>query len=343
MTAAATALAQIPAVARLVWIGERLWPIAWLAAAAARDRGGFERVVLHHTDRALVDDPSVQALVRDFDIELVHEDPLALLGGPALSAALTPDLAARLASLYGQLKPAASRSNLIRLAVLLRDGGVYLDTDAIVLRDCRPLLGQAGFAGLERICLPAAVRDSRSPLRWARAGALLGLRDLLSRGSLGLRLWPRLAPAFDLAVNNAVIGAEPGHPLLLRALRQAAELPDARAKRMYQLGPKLLEAVTQNRSVGTFKLYPPAAFYPLPPEMSWHLFRTAPPPPLDVAFGADTWAVHLYDSVLRRRQGCSLDLPWLRAHRGRTLVTALVEPWLDALFATAQTPAETAA
>ena len=323
----------IPSVARLVWIGERLWPIAWLAAAAARDRGGFDRVVLHYTDDQLTQDPSVQALVRDFDVELVHEDPTELLGGAAMAAALSSSAAARLAALYARLTPPASRSNLIRLAVLLRDGGVYLDTDAIVVRDMTPLLAQRGFAGLERICLPAAVRDSRSPLRWARAGALLGLRDVLSRGPLGLRLWPKVEGAFDLAVNNAVVGAVAGHPLLVDALTRAADMAPNRATRMYQLGPKLLEGVTKNRSVGTFKLYPPAAFYPLPPEMSWHLFRSAPPRPLDVAFDSDTWVVHLYDSVLRRRKGQSLDIPWLRVHRGRTLVTMLVEPWLNALFA----------
>ncbi len=327
------ATVAIPSVARLVWIGERLWPIAWLAAAAARDRGGFDRVVLHYTDAQLPDDRSVQALVRDFDVELVHEDAAELLGGVAMAAAISASRAARLAALYTQLTPAASRSNLIRLAVLLRDGGVYLDTDAIVLRDMTPLLAQRGFAGLERVCLPAAVRDSRSPLRWARAGALIGLRDALSRRSLGLRLWPTVEGAFDLAVNNAVVGAEAGHPLLVDALTRAADMAPSRAIRMYQLGPKLLEAVTKNRSIGAFKLYPPAAFYPLPPEMSWHLFRSAPPPPLEVAFGADTWVVHLYDSVLRRRRGQSLDVPWLREHRGRTLVTTLVEPWLDALFA----------
>lgn len=323
----------IPSVARLIWIGEQLWPIAWLAAAAARDRGGFERVVLHYTDHALTDDVSVQALVQDFDVELQHEDTADLLGGQAMAEALTPTAAARLAALYRELSPPASRSNLIRLAVLLRDGGVYLDTDAIVLQDMRPLLGQRGFAGLERICLPAVVRDSRSPLRWARAGVLLALRDVMSRGALGQRLWPRVEGAFDLAVNNAVIGAEPNHPSVRDALTRAAAMPHSRATRMYQLGPKLLEAVTENRSLGDFKLYPPAAFYPLPPEMSWHLFRNAPPPPLSVAFGPDTWAVHLYDSVLRRRQGQSLDIAWLRAQRGRTLVTTLVEPWLDALFA----------
>ncbi|MCO4762702.1 MAG: hypothetical protein KC502_14410 [Myxococcales bacterium] len=319
----------IPSVARLIWIGPTLWPIAWLAAAAARDRGGFDRVVLHYTDTELLDDPSVQALARDFAVELVHEAPEPLLRGVADEL----PRATGLWPLYQRLGPAASRSNLIRLGVLLRDGGVYLDTDAIVLRNMKPLLAQQGFAGLERICLPAVVRDSRSPIRWARAGALLALRDVMSRGATGLKLWPKVEGAFDLAVNNAVIGAVPHHPLIAEALIQAAEMDDRRAGQMYQLGPKLLESVTGNRSVGPFKLYPPAAFYPLPPEMSWHLFRNAPPPPIGDAFGTDTWVVHLYDSVLRRRKGQSLDVDWLKAHRGRTLVTALVDPWLDALFA----------
>ncbi len=323
----------IPSVAHLVWIGPTLWPIAWLSAAAVRDRGALDRVVLHFTDDALRDDPSVRALVRDFDVELRPLDPHALLASGPVADALPSGVGARLSALYASLTPPASRSNLLRLGILLREGGVYLDTDAIALRPLAPLLGQRGFAGLERICLPAAVRDSRSPLKWGRAGVLLAVRDVLSRGALGARAWPHVSRAFDLAVNNAVLGAEPRHPVVIDALTTAAHLPDQRARQMYQLGPKLLERVTHNRSTGAFKLYPPAAFYPLPPEMSWHLFRSAPPPPLDVAFGSDTWVVHLYDSVLRRRTGRSLDVSWLREHRGRTLVTALVEPWLDALFA----------
>jgi len=323
----------IEPVARFIWLGPRLSPTAWLAVRAATDRGGFNRVVLHVDDPAIAADPLVADLVNT-GVRLVRED------GPARIAALSdhpdgaiaPHEASRLADLYSRAGQPAIAADLLRLAILFRDGGVYLDADAITLRDTAPVLEAPGFAGLEYICLPARVRDSHNPLRWAHAGALMAVRDVLSRTSGGHRGFDRVSKAYHVAANNAVLGSMPRHPVIGEALRTAASYDDARALRLYQLGPKLLEKVTDNRSRADFRMHPPQAFYPLSPEISWHYFKPSDLRP-ETVFGERTWCAHLYDSVVKRRLGHGVTVDWLRQTRQTTLFSRMVEPWLDRLFA----------
>lgn len=331
-------LAKVAARGHFIWLGERLSAMAWLSIRSTLDRAGLDGVTLHHTDAELGTDPQVRALTRLPGFQLRRCD-LDVLFDPGTAAPLTSAEVARLRELYGLLRKPASQANLIRLLVLLREGGLYLDTDIVVLRELRPLCDQPGFAGLERVCLPAAVLASRNPLVWARAGAVMGVRDLLSRVPWGLPTWRRVEGACHLAANNAVVAAGPGNPTVIAALRRAATMTQQEATRMYALGPKLLEHVTHNRSSAHFKLYGPTAFYPYPPEICWHLFRLDNPATPSQAFSADTWLVHLYDSVVKRRNGRPIDLAFLRERRERSLFGRMVDPWLDELFA-CQVPTE---
>lgn len=321
---------ELPSTAHLVWTGSTLAPVAWLTAVATLERAELERVVLHTETPELHDD----VLVRDLARRGVEVRPLDL---PALLRAVEVDGldVARLLALVADLQQPAARANLVRLALLEREGGIYLDTDAPPLRSLRPLLALPGFAGLEHVALPVRTLDSRSPLPWLRAGALMAVRELCARGDAGERAFGRVERFFDPSVNNAVLGAAPGNPTIARVLLAAAALPDDVARKRYRLGTKLLESVTQNRDSAAMTMLPPAAFYPYGPEMSWHLFRSrALPADFDLARQLpQTFAVHLYDSVLRRRTGQSLDGRWLRAHRDDTMVGRLVAPWIDDLCA----------
>ncbi len=330
----------VPSVARLVWIGDRLAPVAWLTARATLQRAGLERVVLH-VEAAPAGPPPLERDVladdlRQAGVEIVPFELDGLLDASGLPSAEVD----RLRRLGRDLRQGAARSNLARLLILYAEGGLYLDTDAPPLRELTPLLRHPACLGLERVALPLRTMESRSPLRWARAGALLAWRELCSHGDLGERVGARTAGHFDLAVNNAVIAATPGSPLLAAALHAAAALPDDVARQRYQLGPKLLERVTGNQSGPDVEILPPEVCYPYGPELSWHLFRPRPrraPDPggeslLDL-LPATCRVVHLYDSVLRRRQGCSLDGAWLARHRNDTIVGALLAPSIDALCA----------
>ena len=163
----------------------------------------------------------------------------------------------------------------------------------------------------------------------------MAVRELCAHGDAGERAFGMVQGWFDRAVNNAVLGAAAGNATIAQVLLAAAALPDDVARKRYRLGTKLLETVTGNVDSSAMTMLPTAAFYPYGPEMSWHLFRSRP---VDerVALAArlpNTFAVHLYDSVLRRRTGQSLDGRWLQAHRATTLVGQLVEPWIDDLCA----------
>lgn len=328
------AQARIPAVGHFVWLGPQLSPVAWLATRAALDRAGLDRVILHATDAEVAEDPGVQALATHPDFQLRLIDQATVFEAAPIGDLQVAEVA-RLREVYDRLEMPTSRSNLLRLLVLIREGGVYLDSDAIAMRDLRPLLDQPGFGGLEHVCLPVRVRDSHNPLVWARAGALMGLREVFARLPGGERGFARVSGLYDSACNNAILGAAPGLPFLSRCLREAAQMPDERAMRRFELGPKLLERVTGNRDAPGFRLYPPAAFYPYAPEICWHLFRPDPHADLQRAFGPETWVVHLYDSVVKRRHHRPIDRAWLRETRGRNLFSQMVAPYVDELLALA--------
>lgn len=319
----------IPPIVHLVWFGPVLAPVAWLTARAALDRGDLSQVRLHLADGDMRD-PLIRDLVeRGVDVQPL--DTLALLGTVEAAGLALPQVRARLEA----LRTGAARANLARLLIVWRDGGVYLDTDAPPLRSLRPLLDHGAFVGLERVALPLATMESRSPWRKVRAGLLLGGRQICTWGAPGERLARRWQHLLDLAVNNAVLGAPPRAPLLTAALQAADALPAATFEARYQLGPKLLERVTANRSGPDWQVLAPEVCYPFGPELSWHLFRVRSASEADPEryFPPETRVVHLYDSVLRRRTGASLDGAWLRRHRDTTLVGRLYAPWIDDLCA----------
>lgn len=313
----------IPALGHLVWLGGPLSPIGWLAARSALDRAQFESVVLHGDVQALQADPLVQDLLARPGFAIRALDP-----GPASA----PDAAvrARLDQLDRLLRKPAARADLWRLRVLWQHGGVYLDADAITLRDLRPLLGDAGFAGLEHVALPADLVHGWHALRWAKAGVLLGVREAVSRLPDPGRAFSHIERFYDLACNNAVLGAEPGHPTIGQLLDTAARMDLRKALTLYELGPRLLEQVTGNHPSAEFALHPPHAFYPLAPEVCAAYVRDDAKATLGDVPHPRAFVAHLYDSVLKRRVG-PLDARWLTGPGRRTLLGRMVQPWLDDL------------
>ena len=328
--ATAAAAPALPAVVRFVWLGAALPDLGWLALRRALDRAGADAVWLHTTDPALAHDAAVRDLI-DRGVQLDVFAP-----GDLLTTGLGSATDAALVRLWARLQRPAARADVARLGLLWRHGGIYLDTDLIAVRALRPLCAPGrppGFAGLEQVCLPAAVVHGMDPVRWARAGALLAVRDVLSRLAAGPRLYAQVARHYDLACNNAVLAAAAEHPLLGELLDRAARMPLARALHLYELGPRLLEAATSNTSRPDFDLLAPAAFYPLPPEICAAYVQDDRREPLAADLEPGTYGAHLYDSVLVRRLGRPIDLTWLRAHGTRSWLGRVAAPYLPALTA----------
>ena len=281
----------IPAQLHFCWIGRTLpWAYVFGILSAA-DRSDLSPVVLHHTDE-LADTAEIRALARAGRVVLSPVSPDILLAEVGRILDLGDDLAA----LYRRLGNAIARSDLLRAAILYREGGIYLDLDTVTVATLRPLLDATHFVGTERVVWPGAVRRSRSPLVWARHLGLDLLRKLLRRLAFGWAVFRRLERWFPSAVNNAAMGAERRSPFVGEYLRAMLAVPAIEIDRPYAFGPDLLQAIVARRRPPDLVLHHPHVFSPLGPEVSEHWFRNRRGPAVTL-LPAATRVVHWYASV----------------------------------------------
>jgi hypothetical protein len=321
----------IPKLAHFCWIGPRLpWAYAFAVLSAAA-RGGMDEVILHHTD-ALEDGPVLRALQRP-GIRLSRTDPDACLG--PVQAAL--GLGEGLTGLYGRLSSPVMRSDVLRAAILYRQGGVYLDLDTLTIAPLSPLLGVPQFVGQEYIVWPHWVRSSRSPLVWARHLTLDVMRKAMRRAPQGWRAFRLVQRHYFRGVNNAVMGGMPEAPLFAAYLRAMVALPAQRLAEPYALGPDLLQALVDGAPVPGLTCHAPEVFYPLPPEISEHWFRPCRDAgaALGAVLGPDTRVAHWYASVRTKSRVAQISPGYVRAHRHGQLYSALVSAILAELPAEA--------
>jgi hypothetical protein len=179
--------------------------------------------------------------------------------------------------LYRRVNYPAGRSNLLRLAVLWKLGGIYLDLDTACNASFEDLLDSGAFVGeeivwkhdnerVERGLLPKmALSSSAFCVSWAAARLGLWTQDSLPERWLR-RFWgvPEL--------NNAVIGAAPGHPWVRLLMEMALEAdPTVR----FALGPALFNrawARGLEQGVAMPVRHPPEVFYQFPPSQTVRFF-----------------------------------------------------------------------
>jgi hypothetical protein len=200
----------IPSCAHFVWYGESFPWVNALAVRSALERSELERVVLHH-DADLRRDRHLAELAEHPAFEARRIEPYDVFS-PLGSIGL------RLAALHARLSRPAARANVLRAAILATEGGVYLDLDTVTLRSLRPLLGDAMFCGEELVAFPRELLRAPRPASLARAFALHGARALCRRLPEGVQVFEAIAARYSRALNNAVLGAAPGHPLLVAML-----------------------------------------------------------------------------------------------------------------------------
>lgn len=228
-----------------------------------------------------------------------------------------PHIAAIAADLFAQNLSPATKANLIRLAALYDLGGVYLDFDTLTVADPAPLLAKSGFCGTEPLALPADLFHSANPLRWIAAGLRLAARQALAYPPGGWRVFRAFEGLYPAAANNAVIGAEPGHPFLETCFRLMAELTPAERRKRFRLGTHLLQravAGSTPESRHGFDVMPVSTFYPLGPEIATHWFKAGTAETLDAMLRPDTVIVHWYNSVESRLGGKALTREWVETH-----------------------------
>ena len=303
---------MIPKVAHFIWLGRELAWVYRLSLVSAARHGGFERVLFHHDgtlDGRLLDE--LAAIPR---VEVKELDAMGLVEAAGGSA---------LVECYRELVPPAARVNVLRMALLAERGGVYLDTDTVTLRSFAPLCEQGGaFCGEERLVFPG-VRSSWLARLQPAALARMAVRDAFRRLPGGYAGFRRVERFYPTAVNNAVLGAEPGHPLVRELIARAVLLPRARRRVRYALGTHLLQAVLADSEARGVTVLPPPVFYPLGPELSEHWFRERRSVVLERALTPETLLVHWYASVRTRRHVSRIDAAFVREHAGTQLFSAL--------------------
>lgn len=179
--------------------------------------------------------------------------------------------------LLGRVSGPAAVSNLVRLAVLHRLGGVYLDTDVLVLRGLHDPERHGSYVGREwvwaanraRIEGTWTLRDRLGTTPWAARSAAVALDARLFGGRLRVADRGDVERRLRLQVNNAVIGAPAESPFVETALIAALDVDPTKR---FALGPSLLDDVARAmpRSV---LLVPPSRFYPVPPGQSTRYFH----------------------------------------------------------------------
>ncbi len=312
---------MIPRTAHFIWFGTAFPWVHALAIRSAAVRGGFERVVLHHSDD-LEDAPwwSEAARTPGFTARRIDE--------PALFQAAGVDGEALL-EVYRDLEKPEARANVLRAAILAAEGGVYLDMDTVTVASFEDLLKDVGaFYGLERIAFPGAVRQSRRPDVWTGAFARAGFREACRRRRDGWRLFRRLEGRYPLAANNAVLGAEASHPFLLDLLRRMIALPDERRKIRFSLGTHLLQDAADACTDPTVRALPPETFFPVGPEVSEHWFREDSTARAGDLVLPGTLVVHWYASVRTKAIVPHITPDYVRSHRATQAFSELASEFI---------------
>ena len=310
---------SIPARVHFCWIGTRL-PWAYVfAVLSAAERSGLPEVILNHTD-PLDDCAETRALTEAIGVTLRRVDPIACLteAGDALG------VGAGLALLYGRIASPVMRADILRAAILFRDGGIYLDLDTITVASLRPLLDAQQFVGCEYIVWPHSARTSRSPARWARSLTLDLLRKVLRSKADGWKGFRRIERLYYRGLNNAVMGAAPNSPFFRRYLEAMLAVKPERLLEAYALGPDLLQSMAGGEQADDLIVHDPQVFYPLPPEISEHWFRAGNTVNLDAVLSVETRVVHWYASVRTKSRVAQITPAYVGEHRQTQLYSALV-------------------
>ena len=297
---------MIPAKAHFVWFGPHL-PYAYIVGIrSAAISGGFSEVYLHHADD-LERTPELERMLELEGISLRALDETVLEDAPIGHSD-------QLVDLFRKLTQPAAKANMMRAAILATEGGIYLDTDTLTLKNLTPLReAHDAFCGAEHIALPRSVKESKNPFVWARAGILMGYRDVCRRRTNGWRHFRRFEHLFPAVANNAVLASTPKHPFMTDLLEATLALPPTEQLVRFALGTKLLQHRVELDPSGC-SLLPPETFFPIGPEVSQHWFREHTAVELDEMLFDETRVIHWYASVRTKAIIPKIDPSFIRRH-----------------------------
>jgi len=205
-------------------------------------------------------------------------------------------------NLYKILKSPAAKADLLRLALLYKEGGVYLDTDTITVRPWDDLLQYKGFCGQEPLAFPQKLLDfpqvkSANPFLYLVAGFRYAWNFLCANAPHGEQIFRLAERFFNLGVSNAVLAFEAKNKLLEDAFAEICRMSQEEQIRRFGLGPRLFQKLTENKSSEHVKVLPPAYFYPVGPSVFRHIFYDGSAKRLDKILLPQTRVVHWYNGI----------------------------------------------
>ena len=335
---------MIPSSAHFVWIGDQLPFVYGLAIRTAALRSGLERIVLHHTD-TIVKAPWWDDVFGLPGVELRRIDPDQLLG--SLGAEFAP-----LVPGYHALNYRANQADLLRTTILMLEGGIYLDTDVIVVDSLVPLLEPPMFLGTNRTVWNYENVGTKNPVRRTWLQLKSTLRRPLASARAGHRLYRQIAGLYPVNVNIAVWGSEPEHPLLERTLSTMAKAlvergmagANATVGRAGQnestmpstgdynfIGPYLVQRLFAEYERDDIVVHGPDVFCPLPPVIAGRWFGPTPKPKLEDVITPETKVVHWFASNETKTQTAQISPTFIRENADRQLFSALALPFVDGM------------
>jgi len=206
---------------------------------------------------------------------------------------------------YKILKNYALKADLLRLALLYKEGGVYLDTDTITIKPWNDLLQYKGFCGQESLAFPQKLLDfpqvkSLNPFLYLAAGVRYAWSFFCANAPQGEQIFRLAEGFFNLAVSNAVLASEAKNKLIEQAFAAINEMGEEERLRHFRLGPRLLQQITKNKSSEDMKVLPPAYFYPVSPNVIHHIFCKDSAKRLDKILLPQTRIIHWYNSIEKK-------------------------------------------
>jgi hypothetical protein len=127
------------------------------------------------------------------------------------------------------------------------------------------------------------------------------MRAVCAHVEPGYRWFSRIEKLYPAAINGAVLGAGPEHPLIVDALREVPVRAALLARRRSAIGPDLLQDLLRDGRYPDVTIHEPKRFYPLGPTMVAHLFRSRANAAEAAAeiVTAGTYVVHWYNDAQR--------------------------------------------